>query len=125
MSASRGHPEADLQRAIVQALRLALPFGTVVHASNNEIRGSSAWARRQQALMKSMGQHPGFADLMVMAGGRVLFLEVKTAGGKLSTNQRYFRHQMESEGHGFEVVRSVDDALAALRTHNFPSRVVA
>lgn len=124
MSVARGHPEADLQRDIVKALRLALPFGAIVHASNNEIRGSSDWAKRQQALMTSMGQHAGFSDLIIFSEGRVLFLEVKTPTGSMSLSQRQFRGAVEGQGHGFAIVRSIDDALAALREFNFKTRIV-
>jgi len=120
----RGHPEADIQRDVVQALRAALPFGSIVHASNNEIRGSSDWAKRQQALMKSMGQYPGFSDLIVLSGGRVLFIEIKTKTGSMSQVQRHFRASVESQGHCFAIVCSIDDALAALREFNFKTRVV-
>jgi hypothetical protein len=119
-----GHPEADLQRQIVQTLRLVLPRTAIVHASNNEVRGGDAWARKQQALMVSMGQYPGFADLLVMDGGRVLFLEVKTAKGALSDAQCDFADRVMDQGHGFEVVRSVDQALAALRKHGFRTKIV-
>ncbi len=108
MAASRGHPEADIQRAIVHALRVVLPFGAIVHASNNEIRGSSDWAKRQQALMRSMGQHAGFSDLVVLSEGRLLFLEVKAPGGAMSGAQREFRAKVETQGHNFAIVRSVD-----------------
>lgn len=123
MTQPRGHPEADLQRAIVHALRIVLPFGAEVHASNNEVRGSSDWARKQQALNRSMGQRPGFPDLMIMVDRRVLFLEVKTPEGRLSTAQREFQAFALTQGHGFAVVRSVDDALAALREYNIKTRI--
>ena len=119
----RGNPEADLQRSIVHALRVVLPFGAIVHASNNEIRGSSDWARRQQALMKSMGQYPGFSDLVILSEGRVLFMEIKTPTGSMSTAQRQFGAAVQAQGHGFVVVRGVDDAMAALREFNFRTRI--
>lgn len=120
----RGHTEADIQRAIVQALRAALPFGAIVHASNNEIRGSSDWAKRQQALMKSMGQYPGFSDLVVLSEGRVLFLEVKTETGRASQSQLQFAANVDRQGHGFAIVRNIDEALGALREFNFKTRLV-
>ena len=49
----RGTPKADLQRAVVQALRFALPRTTIIHHCANEVtepgprgarRSSSAWA---------------------------------------------------------------------------------
>jgi len=121
----RGHPEADIQRDVVQALRMALPRGSIVHASNNEIRGSSDWAKRQQAFMKSMGQYPGFPDLIVMSDRRVLFMEVKAPGGRCSQAQQEFASRVEGvHGHGFAVVRSVDEALAALADHNMTSSAI-
>ena len=33
----RGTPEADLQRAVVQALRVALPRSAILHHSANEV----------------------------------------------------------------------------------------
>lgn len=123
MTGARGHPEADLQRLIVHALRLVLPFGSKLHASNNEIRGRSDWARRQQALNASMGQLAGFPDLMIMAQSRVLFLEVKAPEGRQSVSQREFQAFAESQGHGYAIVRSVDDAIAALREYNIKTRI--
>ena len=52
----RKHPEADIQRAIVKALRRALPHG-LVHASINEQRKGG---RRDQGIATGMGAHPGF-----------------------------------------------------------------
>lgn len=118
-----GHPEADLQRAIVHALRVVLPLGAIVHASNNEIRGGSDWAKKQQAKNKSMGQYPGYPDLVIHHEGRTLFLEVKTPQGAMSRAQREFRGLVERQGFPFAIVRSVDEALAALREFNFKTRV--
>jgi hypothetical protein len=119
---TRGTPEAAIQRAIVQALRLALPPGTIVHASCHEVRGSSDRARRMQEIHKGMGAMPGFPDLIVLASGRVLFLEVKTPRGHSSEAQRRFAMAAEGQGHGYAVVRSVADALAALAAHGIEHR---
>jgi hypothetical protein len=118
-----GHPEADLQRQIVKALRTVLPFGTVVHACNSEVRGSSEWARKQQALAASMGVFPGFADLIVLSGGKVLFLEVKTATGRASRAQMEFAAKIDTQGHHYALVRSIDDALSALRDARIPTLI--
>lgn len=119
----RGNPEADIQRQIVATLRLVLPVGSIVHHSANEVRGGGEAARKAQGIAQGMGVHAGFSDLIVIVQGRVLFLEVKTATGQLSEVQREFRDAVKRQGFAWSLVRSVDDALAALREHRFPTRI--
>lgn len=121
-SLGKGHPEADIQRAIVAALRVALPASAVVHHSANEVRRGGQQARRDQGLALGMGVYPGFPDLLVISEGRVLFLEVKSATGSLSAPQRAFRDRICAQGFAWALVRSVDDALGALADHGFASR---
>lgn len=120
---SRGRPEADLQRQIVRTLRVVLPKGSVVHHCANEQPGDDAAARKRQAILVGMGVHPGFADLIVISSGRVLFLEVKSRKGTLRPEQAAFRDDVMRQGFAWALVRSLDDALAALREHGFPTRV--
>jgi hypothetical protein len=119
-----GHPEADLQRHIVQSLRAVLPpRESVVHACNSEVRGGSHEARRAQAIAQGMGVVPGFADVIVMVAGKVLFLEIKTPVGRASQAQMAFCNFVEGQGHHYALVRSIDDALAALRAAGIPTRI--
>ena len=71
-----------------------------------------------------MGVHRGFADLMVLCEGRVLFLELKSLTGRLSPSQVAFRDAVQAQGFGWALVRSLDDALGALADHGFTTRVV-
>ena len=118
----RGNPEAAIQRAIVAALRLALPPDAIVHHSGHEHRGGDGRAKLAQAIGVGMGVHPGFADLVVVAEGRVAFLEVKTAKGRLSEDQQAFRDIIRAQGLPYAVVRSIGDALCALGSHGFEIR---
>ena len=70
-----------------------------------------------------MGIHPSFADLIVIDGGRVLFLEVKSQTGRLRKSQEVFRDTVVTQGFGWALVRNVDDALGALADNGFTSRV--
>lgn len=106
-------PEADIQRAVVAALRFALP-GAVIHHSPNEHRAGGAAARRVQGIRSGMGLHPGWPDLVILDQGRVVFLEVKGPHGRLSPAQEAFGARAQAEGHGWAVVRSVDEALEAV-----------
>lgn len=120
----RGTPEADLQRAVVQALRFALPRTAIIHHCANEVTEPGPRGAKRQAILVGMGVHPGFADLMVLCDGRVLFLELKSLKGRLSPDQETFRDAVQAQGHGWALVRSLDDALGALADHGFTTRVV-
>ncbi len=119
----RGTPEADVQRAIVQALRFALPRDAIVHHCANEVSEPGPRGAKRQAILVGMGVHAGFADLIVICGGRVLFLEVKSQTGRLRQSQEVFRDIVCAQGFGWALVRSVDDALDALADHGFTTRI--
>lgn len=119
----RRTPEADAQRAIVSVLRAVLPKGAIVHHSANEVRTCGELARQSQAILVGMGVHPGFSDLLVISEGRVLFLEVKSKTGRLRPAQQAFREDVTRQGFGWALVRSVDDAILALREHGFRTRI--
>ena len=119
----RSTPEADAQRAIVQALRVALPRDAIVHHAVNEIAAGDRRGQIRQSILVGMGVHAGFADLIVISGGRVLFLEVKSQTGRLRKSQEVFRDTVCAQGFGWALVRSVEDALGALADHGFTSRV--
>jgi hypothetical protein len=121
----RGTPEADLQRAVVVALRFALPKGAIIHHCVNEVTEAGPRGAKRQAILVGMGVHAGFADLIVLYEGRVLFLELKSLKGRLSPAQEAFRDVMLAQGFGWALVRSIDDALGALADHGFTSRVVS
>ncbi|UWQ90424.1 VRR-NUC domain-containing protein [Rhodobacteraceae bacterium M382] len=120
----RKTPEADAQRAIVQALRFVLPRGAIVHHSVNEVTSGDRRGKTRQAILVGMGVHPGFADLIVLSEGRVLFLEVKSKTGHLSPAQMVFRDAVQAQGLAWALVRSVDDALSALADHGFITRML-
>ena len=73
----RSTPEADAQRAIVQALRVALPRDAIIHHCANEVTEPGSRGQIRQSILIGMGVHTGFADLIVISGGRVLFLVSK------------------------------------------------
>ena len=119
----RTTPEADAQRAIVQALRFALPRDAIVHHCVNEVTEAGSRGQIRQSILVGMGVYAGFADLIVISGGRVLFLEVKSPSGRLRKSQEVFRDTVCAQGFGWALVRSVDDALSALADNGFTSRV--
>ncbi len=119
----RGTPEADIQRAIVSLLRAVLPKGSIVHHAANEIASGGRAGHVRQAILVGMGVHPGFADLVVLSQGKVMFLEVKSSTGRLRPAQEEFRDAVTQQGFCWALVRSVDDAVRALRAHGFATRI--
>ena len=117
--AARKTPEADAQRAIVALLRVVLPRGSIVHHSPNEVGFGGARARNRQAILDGMGVFRGFSDLLVVSEGRVMFLEVKSRAGRLSDAQERFRDMVQAQGLPWALVRSQDDAVAALQEAGF------
>lgn len=121
----RGTPEADLQRAVVTALRFALPKSALIHHCANEVTEADPRGAKRQAILVGMGVQPGFADLIILCGGRVLFLELKSLKGRLSPAQEAFRDAVLAQGFGWALIRSLDDALGALADHGFTTRVAS
>jgi len=122
-SQRRGHPEADLQRSVVETLRLVLRPPFVVSATINEVRMGGREGRIAQGIAIGMGIHPGFPDVTVLQDGRVLFMELKTPDGVLSKEQKEFRNFALDEGHGWTLVRSLDEALEAVKLFHLKTRI--
>ena len=51
-------------------------------------------------------------DAIVHADGRVMFLEIKRSGGRLSEDQRRIADHLKPAGHAFEVVDNLEAAIA-------------
>ncbi len=122
---TRDTPEAGLQHAIVQALRFALPRDAIVHHCANEVTEAGPRGQIRQSILVGMGVHSGFADLIVISGGRVLFFELKAPKGRLRPDQEAFRDAVLAQGFGWALVRSLDDALGALADHGFSTRIAS
>ena len=56
----RGTPEADLQRAVVQALRFALPRTVIIHHCANEVTEAGPAAPSARRSWSAWASMPGF-----------------------------------------------------------------
>lgn len=110
----RENPEAAIQRAIVKYLRTILP-DALVHHSDNAVRRSGEDGRINRMVNAGLGVVTGWPDLTVcLRSGRVLFFEVKAPGGSTSVAQEHVGKKLGEMGHGWAVVRSVDEVRAEL-----------
>lgn len=114
--------EASIQRAIVDYLHAVLPKDYRVAAIPNASR-RSAQGRATNAVA---GLSPGLFDLVIVgAGGRVWFIEVKTEKGRLSASQEAWREWFIATGVPHCIARSVDEVRVALREWRIETREAA
>lgn len=102
------HPEHEIQKAIVSLLKIEHVFHFAV--PNGEKRDVRVGAR-----LKEEGVLPGVSDLVLILPGRVVFVEIKTAAGRLSPVQKAFREVVQGLGHPYVVWRSLDDCKLFLK----------
>lgn len=95
----RGNPERDAQRAVVAWLRKA---GCIVQATFTEQAAAEKDAVKRArfgAARKASGATTGFPDLTVVTPqGRLFFIEMKAAKGRLSEAQAAMRAELRARG---------------------------
>lgn len=106
--------ESAIQMQIAQAFN---ERGILFFSVPNEALGKIKYRgdRNRMMRLKAMGLLAGAPDLVVVLPNAVVFMEVK-AGGFQSEKQIEFQERAESLGYKYVVVRSKDDALAAIAT---------
>jgi Holliday junction resolvase-like predicted endonuclease len=89
---TRRHPETDIRIGIRTFLR------------------DLGWAVWDMEQNRPTRQTPGFSDLVACGRGRILFIEVKTAKGKMTPAQAVFAAEIGHNGGTYLVWRSVKEA---------------
>lgn len=111
-------PEDAFHIEVVSFLRMALPDDALVaHSPNGGWRLFSEAAR-----FKKMGVVAGWPDLVVVHGGKAMFLELKAARGRLSDAQRLCHEKLRAAGCPVEVVKTLEQVVAALDAASVPLR---
>ena len=59
--------------------------------------------------------YKGFPDLTAVKDGRTVYIEVKTAKGKLSANQKQFQKDLTEHGGEYVVARCIEDVATIER----------
>ena len=112
--------ESDIQRDIVKYLKFVLPGGMTFAIPNGSQRTASGYAANAVP-----GLLPGVADLChIQPGGKALFFEVKSAGGRLRTEQSAMQLRCSNMDVPYAVVRSIEETGAALAKWGVKTREV-
>jgi hypothetical protein len=86
---------------------------------------SSVGHERKQTLIqgqmqKARGVRRGLPDVMVWAPGYFLGVELKVGSNTATEDQRAFGQAMAALGHGYAIVRSVEQLVDVLEQHGIP-----
>jgi len=109
-------PEHKIQVAIIKWLRAVMPVCMIAHVRNEHGKaGKSGMLAAQR--QKAAGVMSGFPDLICLPYANVgaFFIEVKSARGRVSTQQQQVHAMLRERGYPVCVARSVDDVRAFLQ----------
>ena len=116
--------EQDFQKDVADFLTLALPtpdawFTAIPAGAPGKLRG---------AIMQAMGYRAGTPDMLVIyrppSGPIVIWLELKSAAGKLSKAQEQCRKDLIAAGCKWALIRTLKDVEQALRRFGVPLRAL-
>lgn len=96
--------EAHIQTACVNWYRLSYPKCLIFAVPNGGSRN-----KIEAANLKREGALAGVADLILLAEGKVLFVEMKTMKGRQTEKQKLFQRNVERLGFQYVVCRSFDE----------------
>jgi hypothetical protein len=111
MNTSRAQlSEQEIQAALVDHFAWrARPNIWFCHIANG------GWRTKAEAsILRGQGVTPGAPDLLIVADGKVHFLEIKTESGRLSPVQRDCHEQLRRAGAEVAVAFGLDQALHLL-----------
>lgn len=108
---ARSQDEFRLTCVVADWLRLAMPSSLPwSHFPSGEARSAITGAR-----LKRMGTAKGWPDFILnLPGGRVAYIELKTASGRLQPEQVEFRDKVLANGSRWALCRSLSDVQTNL-----------
>jgi len=115
-------PEARLRARCAMFLKSHLVppcwFSAIEHGRAH--RGTAEQRAREWQHLARQGVQKGIGDMLILAPGYCCFIELKSQVGKQSDAQHAFQAVMATLGHGYEVVRSVEQLGEKLVQHGIP-----
>jgi hypothetical protein len=107
--------EHQIQVAVVQWFRLCYPRLIMFAIPNGGMRNIGTAIK-----LKNEGVIAGISDLFLMSPNKThhgMFIELKSAKGKLSEQQKYFLEQAKAKGYAACVCYSFEEAQAAINNY--------
>lgn len=115
-------PEARLRArcAMLLGAHLAPPcwFTSVEHGRKHA--GTPQQRAAEWTRLQAQGVKAGIGDMLVLAPGYALWLELKAGANTQSDAQLAMQNAMTALSHGYAVVRSVEQLVDVLEQHGIP-----
>jgi len=115
-------PEARLRARCAMFLKSHLMhpcwFSALEHGRRHH--GTAEQRAREWQALARQGVVAGIGDMLVLAPGYALWLELKSATGRQSDAQLAMQQAMAALGHGYALVRSVEQLVDVLEQHGIP-----
>jgi hypothetical protein len=112
MTRRRARPEDQIQRAVLEHLRLRGPRDAYwFHVGNGGFRTAI-----EGAILKSLGVRAGVPDLIIIHTGKTFALELKADGNKPTKIQIEAQDAMRAAGAEVAVATGIDQAVTQLES---------
>ncbi len=85
-----------------------------LHAQIRDFCRARKWLYFTGSMAHRSRRTLGEPDFTILAPGKVLFIECKTATGQLSDDQKQVQREADRLGHCIHIVRSLDDFTVLL-----------
>ena len=109
----RRQPEAELQRSVIEHLRLRAERDLFwMHYPAGGYRSPV-----EAMVFKGLGVQPGVPDILIIHGGKCFGLELKSEHGRVTPAQLDCHERMERAGAVVGIARGIDEAVAWLEAH--------
>ncbi len=118
--------EDQLQKACVKWIQYAYPRLLFFAPINEGVRAKVMRNSRGELFSpegkraKDMGKRAGVADLVILQPSHThhgLFVELKTAKGRQSPDQKKFQADVEKVGYKYELCRSFDEFMVCVNSY--------
>jgi hypothetical protein len=104
--------EHQIQAQIVAYFNTSFPtLRKCLFHVNNKARNSIEGAK-----FKALGTVAGVSDLILIATGQTLYIELKDDKGKQQPDQMEFQRQITALNHQYHIIRSLEEFKALLNT---------
>lgn len=104
--------EIEIQSSIIDYLQILENKGKIFFQRVNNTPMYDPKYKQFRSMPK--GSKKGFPDILVIKAGKIIGIEVKTATGKQSKEQKDIENKFKQHGQEYFVVRSLDEVIEIL-----------
>lgn len=104
--------ETEIQSSIIDYLQILENKGKIFFQRVNNTPVYDPIGKKFRSMAK--GTKKGFPDILIIKAGKTIGIEVKTAIGKQSKEQKEIESKFKQHGQEYYIVRSLDEVIEIL-----------